>query len=103
MLAEVSRTLKPNGFFVGYISQLEPYHSFSIWNFTIFDFKLLCDKSGLELLELMPGIDCITLAERSYHGRPKSYSKWFSEKPFSNVETSNHATSKGRSSGQFVF
>ena len=34
LLAEVRRVLTPGGWFAGSTSQLEPYHSLSLWNYT---------------------------------------------------------------------
>jgi ubiquinone/menaquinone biosynthesis C-methylase UbiE len=78
LLAQVHRVLSPDGLFIGQTSQLEPYHSFSYWNFTVFGFKIICEAADLELIELRPGIDGMTLTKRAYLGRPAEYSKWSS-------------------------
>ncbi len=96
LLAEVLRILSPEGLFIGQTSQLEPYHSYSYWNFTVFGFKKICEDVGFELLELRPGIDGVTLARRSYLGRPKEYSRWFSEESPLNVEIEENARKKLR-------
>ena len=77
LLREISRVLSKDGLLIGQTSQLEPFHSYSHWNFTGYGFKVICADAGLELTELRPGIDGITLIERSYLGRPEEYSKWF--------------------------
>jgi ubiquinone/menaquinone biosynthesis C-methylase UbiE len=114
LLNEVRRAMGSDGLFIGQTSQLEPYHSFSYWNFTIFGFKKLCEDAGLELIELRPSIDGITLTERSYLGRPKKFSKWFSEESPLNKKIARMAKLKRKSNqvtnfrklmycGQFVF
>lgn len=79
LLAEVRRVLKPGGAFVGSTSNLEPYHSFSLWNFTPYGFRVITEDAGLVLEELRPCIDGPTLIERSVLGRPKEMSKYFVE------------------------
>lgn len=112
VLSEIKRVLRPGGVFIGQTSQLEPYHSFSIWNFTIYGFKVLCETAGFELKTLRPGIDGITLIKRSYLGRPPEFSKWFSEESPLNQKIHENAQKKsGRTMnfrklmycGQFVF
>ncbi|WP_113154400.1 class I SAM-dependent methyltransferase [Nitratireductor sp. OM-1] len=86
VLSEVRRVLEGGGLFVGQTSQLEPYHSFSYWNFTIYGFVEICKEAGLDTIMLRPGIDGPTLIERSYLGRPEAYSKWFKEEsPFNQI------------------
>ncbi len=78
LLTEVCRVLSDDGLFIGQTSQLEPYHSFSLWNFTVYGFKQLLETAGLSLVAVRPGIDGPTLIERARLGRPKEMSKWFS-------------------------
>lgn len=61
LLAEVHRVLAPGGFVAGSTSQLEPFHSFSTWNYTPYFLRLLLQEAGLSVLELRPGIDGIAL------------------------------------------
>lgn len=61
LLAEVHRVLRPGGFLAGSTSQLEPFHSFSTWNYTPYFLRLLLQEAGLSVLELRPGIDGISL------------------------------------------
>lgn len=114
VLSEIKRVLRPNGKFIGQTSHLEPYHSYSIFNFTPYGWYLICLDAGLKLSELRPGIDGITLIKRSYLGREPSYNKWFSEESPLNSEIRKTATEKGLShrlinfrqlmySGQFAF
>lgn len=60
LILEVSRVLKKGGFLIGSTSQLEPFHSLSICNFTPYGFSLMV-KPPLKLKEIRPGIDVFTL------------------------------------------
>lgn len=86
LLIEIARVLKPGGIFSGSTSHLEPYHSFSVWNYTPYGFRLLVEEAGLVLEELRPGIDAVTLIERSYKGRPPEYGQYFHGESPLNVE-----------------
>ncbi len=77
LLKEVCRVMKPKGVFIGSTSQLEPYHSFSFWNYTPYGFKCLLEEAGLELLEVRPGIDALTMLIRTGLGRPSFFSRWW--------------------------
>lgn len=77
LLQEVARVLKPTGYFIGSTSQLEPYHSFSLWNFTIYGFYTIASAAGLLVEELRPGIDGASLMMRSFTNRLPMFSKWF--------------------------
>ena len=78
LLREVNRVLKPGAPFAGTTSNLEPYHSFSLWNFTPYGFVTIARDAGLEVVELRPGIDGPTLIERQIRGRPPEMSQYFS-------------------------
>lgn len=65
VMAEVYRVLRPGGFFVGSVSQLEPLHSRSYWNFTHFGFSTIAQDAGLILQEMRPGIDGLSLIFRN--------------------------------------
>ena len=77
IIKEVHRILKPNGFFAGSTSHLEPYHSYSTWNYTPYGLKLLLEDGGLTPLEFRPGIDSLTLIMRRIFGRPKFFDRWW--------------------------
>lgn len=77
LLREVARVLKPGAPFAGTTSNLEPYHSFSLWNFTPYGFVTIARDAGLDVVELRPGIDGPTLIERQIRGRPPEMSKYF--------------------------
>jgi SAM-dependent methyltransferase len=89
LLAEIARVLQPHGTFIGSVSYLEPYHSFSLWNYTPYGFRVLVEDVGLRMEEIRPSIDGITLIERSYKGRPPEYGRyWNTDSPL-NVEIDN--------------
>jgi SAM-dependent methyltransferase len=86
LLAEVCRVLKPKGYLVGATSQLEPYHSLSVWNYTPHGFRLLAEEAGMKLKEIRPGIDAFTLIARAALQRPKFFSRWWEkESPFNKI------------------
>ncbi|MEV5954993.1 class I SAM-dependent methyltransferase [Streptomyces sp. NPDC051987] len=83
LLAEVGRVLRPGGLFIGSTSQFEPYHSFSLWNYTPYGFRRLVEEAGLALEEIRPSLDGVTLIMRTYHGsRREEYGRfWRRESP----------------------
>ena len=50
LLAEVRRVLGTSGYLAGSTSQLEPFHSLSMWNYTPVGFCALLSEAGLEAL-----------------------------------------------------
>ncbi|MEM9342826.1 MAG: class I SAM-dependent methyltransferase [Pseudomonadota bacterium] len=61
---EVRRVLRPGGTFVGSMSNLEPYHSFSIFNYTPYGvFRLIADND-LTLRTMRPGAESTSLIMR---------------------------------------
>jgi SAM-dependent methyltransferase len=64
LLRDVARVLKPGGHYVGSVSYLEPYHSYSIFNFTPYGVMRVFEEAGLDVLELRPGVDGPTLMIR---------------------------------------
>jgi SAM-dependent methyltransferase len=77
LLNQVCRVLKPNGYFVGSTSQLEPYHTYSLWNYTAYGFLLLTEEVNLQLVEITPSIDALTLIVRQGLGGPEFFSRWW--------------------------
>jgi SAM-dependent methyltransferase len=96
LLGEIARVLQPGGAFIGSTSYLEPYHSRSLWNYTPYGFRVLVEDVGLRLEEIRPGIDGITLIERSYKGRPPEYNKYWSTDSPLNVEIENWGQATNR-------
>jgi SAM-dependent methyltransferase len=77
LLAEVSRVLAPGGFFAGSTSQLEPFHSLSLWNYTPLGFANLAEEAGLTLLEVRPSIDALALIAHRLLGRRRVFDRWW--------------------------
>ncbi|WFU50232.1 class I SAM-dependent methyltransferase [Sinorhizobium terangae] len=71
VIAEVARVIKKGGIFVGSVSQLEPYHSHSIFNWTAYGIVQVLESHGLVVRQLRPGIDGITLTMRRIISREK--------------------------------
>ncbi len=86
LVAEAARVLAPGGWFAGSTSQLEAFHSRSIFNPTPYGLTLLCEQAGLEPLELRPGIDGITLVTWRALGMPRFFARWWArESPLNRV------------------
>ncbi len=81
LLGEVARILKPGGLFVGSVSYLEPYHSFSVFNFTPYGIMRVVQDAGLDLMELRPGIDGPTLIARQVFNRARLFEALFRRSP----------------------
>ncbi|QYJ24178.1 methyltransferase domain-containing protein [Achromobacter sp. ES-001] len=77
VISEIERVLKPGGFLVGSTSQFEPCVTGSLWNFKPLGFKILATDAGLQVVQLRPGIDGVTLIARAFLGKPKYMSKYF--------------------------
>jgi SAM-dependent methyltransferase len=77
LLSEVARVLAPGGFFAGSTSQLEPYHSLSVWNYTPVGLAALFREAGLTPAEVRPGIDALTLIAWRMTGRPGWFGRWW--------------------------
>ncbi len=79
LMCDVGRVLRRGGKFLGSVSQLEPYHSLSLWNFTMYGFNTLVESAGLKVIEFRPGIDAYSLIARSFRNRDKKYRRFFQE------------------------
>lgn len=77
LLCEVRRVLTPDGWFAGSTSQLEPYHSLSVWNYTPVGLIALLQDAGLTVTEVRPGIDALTLIAWRMTGRPRWFNRWW--------------------------
>ncbi|MEV7283776.1 class I SAM-dependent methyltransferase [Streptomyces sp. NPDC093252] len=87
LLAEIARVLRPGGVFIGSTSQFEPYHSYSLWNYTPYGFRVLVEEAGLVLEEIRPSLDGVTLLMRSYRADGKAvYGRYWSEESPLNSE-----------------
>ncbi|MFC6023709.1 methyltransferase domain-containing protein [Plantactinospora solaniradicis] len=86
LLKDIHRVLTPGGVFIGSTSQLEPYHAWSFWNYTVYGFKTIVEDAGLILEEIRPGIDGISLVQRHWFGKRQEHGAWFKRSPL-NIET----------------
>jgi SAM-dependent methyltransferase len=77
LLCEVARVLRPGGSFAGSTSQLEAFHSRSIFNWTPYGFTLTAEGAGLEVVELRPVIDGLTLVAWRALGLPRFFHRWW--------------------------
>jgi SAM-dependent methyltransferase len=71
LIADVFRVLKPGGLFMSSVSYLEPYHSYSIFNFTPYGIVRVFVDAGFKLVEIRPGIDASVLINRQLFNRSK--------------------------------
>jgi SAM-dependent methyltransferase len=77
LVGEVARVLRPGGLFAGSTSHLEAFHSLSVWNHTPYGFCVLAEEAGLEVVELRPGIDGMTLVAWRALGLPRFFARWW--------------------------
>jgi SAM-dependent methyltransferase len=77
LLREVARVLRPGGLFAGSTSQLEAFHSRSIFNWTPYGFTVTAEEAGLEVVELRPVIDGLTLVAWRALGLPRFFHRWW--------------------------
>jgi len=86
LLLEIQRVLTPGGVFIGSVSQLEPYHAYSLWGgYTLYGWATLCRDAGLVLEEARPSIDAGALLTRQYEGALPEHARWWQLSPL-NVE-----------------
>ena len=95
LLAEVRRVLAPGGRFAGSTSQLEPYHSQSVWNYTPVGFGALLQDAGMALVEMRPGIDGITLISRRVVGPRRQFDRWWGGRSPLNAAIDSYARLRG--------
>ena len=114
LIAEVARVLAPGGHLAGSTSQLEAFHSRSIFNPTPYGFTRLAEDAGLEVLELRPVIDGFTLVAWRALGLPPFFHRWWAKEspPYRAIELAARAArldARTRNqiklvlSGQFAF
>ena len=77
LLKDVFRVLKPGGYFTGSVSYLEPYHSFSIYNFTPYGLMISLDDAGFKTEEMRPGINGPALIFRQMLNAPQKLEPFF--------------------------
>ncbi len=73
LIAESFRVLKPDGFFIGSVSYLEPFHSYSIFNFTPYGIVRVFSNAGFRIKEIRPGADASLLITRQLLNRSKMF------------------------------
>ncbi len=71
LIREVARVLAPGGWFAGSTSQLEAFHSRSTFNHTPYGLTLMVEEAGMDVVELRPVIDGLTLVTWRTIGLPK--------------------------------
>lgn len=110
LIAEVFRVMKKDAFFIGSVSYLEPYHSFSIFNFTPYGLVTICNDHGLDCVDLKPGIDGAAMITRSLIGRSIFPSSFWTLSPENEYIMANKSFSKKQKinrmlqvTGQIVF
>lgn len=81
LVVEAGRVLAPGGFFLGSVSQLEPYHSHSIFNWTASGVVQVFGSHGMEIVELAPRIDGVALTLRRLFGFDK-FNEFFAHEGF---------------------
>jgi SAM-dependent methyltransferase len=77
LVAEAARVLSPGGWFAGSTSQLEAFHSRSTFNWTPYGFTVVAESAGLEVVELRPVIDGLTLVAWRAVGLPGFFHRWW--------------------------
>lgn len=86
LLSEARRAIRPGGFLAGSTSQLEPFHSLSLWNYTPLGFAQLAAEAGLTAAEIRPGIDGLSLIGHRMFGPRRCFDRWWGgQSPFNRV------------------
>jgi ubiquinone/menaquinone biosynthesis C-methylase UbiE len=93
LLGEVARVLEPGGWLAGSTSQLEAFHSRSIFNPTPYGLTRAAEDAGLEVLELRPVIDGFTLVAWRALGLPPFFHRWWAREspPYRVIELAARA------------
>jgi SAM-dependent methyltransferase len=93
LIAEVARVVQPGGHFAGSTSQLEAFHSRSVFNWTPYGFTRVAEESGLEVVELRPVIDGFTLIAWRALGLPRFFHRWWAREspPYRVIELAARA------------
>lgn len=65
LIPEIHRVLKDTGILLGAVSQLEPFHSYSILNYTPYGLCAFLNLFKLQVFRLRPGIDGKLLIDRT--------------------------------------
>jgi SAM-dependent methyltransferase len=86
LLRDVARVLRPGGLFAGSTSQLEPFHSLSVWNYTPYGLSSMLERVGLGVVELRPSIDALALILNRGVGMRRFTRRWWArESPLNRV------------------
>ena len=72
LVPEALRVLRPGGRFVAAVSYLEPYHSYSVFNFTPYGVIAVFGEAGFTVQELRPGSDASLLILRQLCNRSRN-------------------------------
>lgn len=78
LINEICRVMKHGAYLVGSTSYLEAFHSLSTFNYTPHGFTVLLKDLPLEIVELRPGIDAVTLNVTRLFNKSKVLTKLFS-------------------------
>jgi SAM-dependent methyltransferase len=114
LMAEITRVLRPGGHLAGSTSQLEAFHSRSVFNWTPYGFTRVAEDAGLRVVELRPVIDGFTLVAWRALGLPRFFHRWWAREspPYRMIELAARAArldARTRNqiklvlSGQFAF
>jgi SAM-dependent methyltransferase len=114
LMVEITRVLRPGGHLAGSTSQLEAFHSRSVFNWTPYGFTRVAEDAGLRVVELRPVIDGFTLVAWRALGLPRFFHRWWAREspPYRMIELAARAArldARTRNqiklvlSGQFAF
>jgi SAM-dependent methyltransferase len=73
LMADMFRVVKHGGILIGSVSYLEPYHSYSIFNFTPHGIREVIIGSGFDLVEIRPEADAMKLLLRQLFNRSQHW------------------------------